>query len=61
MTVKELAGVFDGSTILYIQNEYEKMLDKKCAFFVEKSDYADKEVVLVKISQVGFLCVWIKE
>ena len=24
MTVKELAGVFDGSTILYIQNEYEK-------------------------------------
>ena len=36
MTVKELAGVFDGSTILYIQNEYEKILDKKCAFFVEK-------------------------
>ena len=61
MTVKELAGVFDGSTVLYIKNEYEKVLDKKCAKFIEKSDCADKEAVLVKVSQTGFLSVWVEE
>lgn len=61
MILKELARVFDGSTILYIKNEYEETRDKKCAKFIEKSNYADREVVLANSTQAGILNVWVKE
>ena len=59
MTVKELAQVFDSSTIFYIRND-KKYLDKKAAKHIERTEYCDKEVVYVERLETSMLII-IKE
>ena len=60
MTLKEFAQVFDDSTIFYIEDNNNRLVDKKTCKFIEKSNYAEKNVIFTKLFELG-IRIWIEE